>query len=172
MKPKLRVIERDDSHVIFYLSQDISDLDLYEKAKVIQRFKTNEARIMENVIDSAIKDFLRKVGINIRSTQKSVLNEAFDTLKRKGKQIVILDRNKNATYEQFVGMSNNEMTIIEEDNLISIAMEVKIMPIEDILYEKLCRGCPKEKQCHDKKEHCKSYLEQLDKELEEVISYD
>lgn len=172
-KPELEIIEKDDNHVIYLLSQDISGLDLYEKSKVIQRFKTSEAKIMENVIESTLKDFFKQVGINIKSTQKSVLNEAFATLKSKGMRLIVVDRNENATFEKFVGTSNNHMTIIEEDNCIDIAMEVRFMPIEEILYEKLCRGCPKEKQCHDNCEHCNKYLEQLDKELDdEVYAHD
>ena len=41
------------------------------------------------------------------------------------------------------------------------------LSIEQLLYEKLCRGCMCEKKCHDKKEVCQNYLEELDKEINE-----
>lgn len=34
--------------------------------------------------------------------------------------------------------------------------------IETFIYERLCRGCKKEKQCHDNCEHCKDYFKELD----------
>ena len=35
--------------------------------------------------------------------------------------------------------------------------------IETFIYERLCRGCKKEKTCHTKGEFCDDYLEELDK---------
>lgn len=36
--------------------------------------------------------------------------------------------------------------------------------IENILYQRMCNGCPKEKECHDNCEHCDNYLNELEKE--------
>lgn len=41
------------------------------------------------------------------------------------------------------------------------------MDIETYLYEKLCRGCPCEKRCHENAEYCDNYFEELDKEVNE-----
>ena len=34
---------------------------------------------------------------------------------------------------------------------------------EEVIYNKLCRGCPKEKRCHDDCEHCEEYLEEVER---------
>ena len=36
---------------------------------------------------------------------------------------------------------------------------------KETLYEKMCVGCPKEKICHDKCEHCDEYEEALNEEI-------
>lgn len=35
----------------------------------------------------------------------------------------------------------------------------EMMNIEERMYDKLCRGCPKEKECHDNCEHCDNFYE-------------
>ena len=170
-KPKLEIIEKDSKHSIYVLSQSIKGLDAYEKAKVVQKFLSTESKLLERVLESDLRDILRSVGINTQEPSESVLNKAFDTLKRKRMKLLVIDRNENVSYEKYLGISKNEMTLIEEDDVIDFAMEIKIMPIEEYLYEKLCRGCPKEKQCHDNCEYCSRYLEELDKEIEDGQDY-
>lgn len=33
--------------------------------------------------------------------------------------------------------------------------------IEEKVYNKMCRGCPYEKECHDKCENCDDYLDEV-----------
>ena len=35
--------------------------------------------------------------------------------------------------------------------------------LEQLLYQRLCRGCLNEKQCHDTCEYCEEYLGELEK---------
>jgi len=37
------------------------------------------------------------------------------------------------------------------------------MDYEQILYDKMCRGCLFEKDCHDDAKNCDEYLEELEK---------
>ena len=41
------------------------------------------------------------------------------------------------------------------------------LSIEQLLYEKLCRGCMCEKKCNKEGTYCQNYLEELDKEINE-----
>lgn len=125
-KPTFEILESDDNHIIFYLWQEIEGLTFYEKNLVINRFMTKESKIMEKAIERHLRGIFTKYGIIIPNNQESALNKAFDTLKRKNVEIVIVDRNKLAKDEEYIGKSDNQMTIINEhDYCISIAMEIK-----------------------------------------------
>lgn len=125
-KPTFEILESDDNHIIFYLWQEIEGLTFYEKNLVINRFMTKESKIMEKAIERHLRGIFTKHGIIIPNNQESALNKAFDTLKRKNVEIVIVDRNKLAKDEEYIGKSDNQMTIINEhDYCISIAMEIK-----------------------------------------------
>lgn len=82
-------IERDDN--CLYLVQDISDMEIYDKSKAIVNFCDKETKLFEKEIDKAIIDIFQRNGINIPNTEKSVLKQAFDMLKGKGKTIMIKD---------------------------------------------------------------------------------
>lgn len=130
MKPRLEIIEKDDTHVIYHMWEDIGDLDLYERAKAKDRFLKSESKVMEKVLESDLRNFLSVFGIIPYDTSESALKLAFDTLNAKGKQIVIVDRNKNNTSEEIVGVSDNHMTIvIDRYYVMSIAMEIKVVDL-------------------------------------------
>ena len=82
-------IERDDD--CLYLVQDISGMEIYDKSKAIVNFCDKETKLFEKEIDKAIIDIFQANGINIPNTEKSVLKQAFDMLKGKGKTIMIKD---------------------------------------------------------------------------------
>ena len=129
MKPVIDTIEKDDNHVIYHLWEDISDLDLYDRSKEILRFVKQESKIMEQVLENDLRGFLMSYGIIPYDNSKSALNEAFDTLKSKGKIIEIVDRNKK-TKEEVVGVSENGMTVIvDRYYVMSIAMEIKVVDL-------------------------------------------
>ena len=81
----LAKIERDNDCV--YMLQDISGLQGYDRAKAIVNFCDKETKIFEKEIDRAILEIFQRNGINVQSTDKSVLKLAFDLLKSKGKEI-------------------------------------------------------------------------------------
>ena len=130
IKPVLKEIERDENHVLYFLFAKFNEKDNYERAKVITRFLTTEAKVLERAIDSDIRHYLRRYGINVRSTDKSALQVAFDTLKGKGKGIAIIDRYENVNDDYVVGKSDNGMTVIvEKGGIISIAIEVSLVDL-------------------------------------------
>ena len=122
-------IERTPTNVVYYMYANIEGLNIYQKAKVINRFLTTESKIMERILESDLRHFLKVYGIIPQSMTESALNGAFDTLKGKGKNIEVVDRYKNIG-EKVVGVSNNQMTIIEDDQTISLSMEVRVVDYE------------------------------------------
>ena len=86
---KLPEIYKEDN--CLYLVQDISGMDLYDRSKAIVSFCDKETKLFEKEIDRAILEIFTKNGINISSTDKSVLKKALDLLKRNNKQIEIVD---------------------------------------------------------------------------------
>jgi len=130
MKPKLELIERTPNNVVYHLYLDIGDLDTYDRARMVDRFLKTESKIMEKVLESEIRHFLQVYGIIPSDTSESALKLAFDTLKDKGKQIDIIDRNKKAIGDEIVGVSENGMTVIvDRYYVISIAMEVRVVDL-------------------------------------------
>ena len=130
MKPKLELIEKSENNVVYHLYLDIGDMDIYDRAKMVDRFLKVESKIMEKVLESEIRHFLQVYGIIPSDTSESALKLAFDTLKDKGKQIEIIDRNKKAIGDEVVGVSENGMTVIvDRYYVISIAMEVRVVDL-------------------------------------------
>lgn len=74
-----------------YLTQDLWGMDLYDRSKAIVNFCDKETKLFEKEIDKLLLDIFERNGINICSTDKSVLKQAFDTLKANGKTIRISD---------------------------------------------------------------------------------
>lgn len=103
-----------------YLTLNIEGYSLYQRTKLIKNFIVNETKVLEDLADTEIRAIFAKNGINIYSTEENALKQAFDTLKGKGKEIVITDLYKDK--ENFgcvlVGMSANDMSVWLEDNKI------------------------------------------------------
>ena len=101
-----------------YLIQDLWGMDTYQRAKALVDFCDKETKIFEKRIDRAIIDIFEKNGINVVSTNKSVLKKALDTLKSKGKTIEIEDILKGVedSYNvEFITNTKNHFTIMLED---------------------------------------------------------
>ena len=83
------------------------------------------------MIESELHTIFYNFGIIPQTKSKSALNDLFSALNRKGYDIVIIDRNKNANFEQTLGVSDNGMTLILEDKaIISFAMEIRVYGIK------------------------------------------
>jgi len=111
---------------VYVLSMNVSGLGLYEKAKAITRFINKETKVLEQVIESDLRQVLRENGISIDDGSGQALEKAFILFETQGKSIDIQDRYYEIGNERIIGESDSSMTIIEEDNLISCAVEVTI----------------------------------------------
>ena len=110
-----RIVKEDNC---LYLIQDIGGLDTYERAKAIVNFCEKETKLFEKEIDRAILEIFDRNGIEIPSTDKSVLKLAFDLLKAKGRDIEIVDAFKDTKIDncEFIKLTKNQFTVVLEDN--------------------------------------------------------
>ena len=116
----------EDNSTIYIMSQDISGLNLYERAKAQKKFIDNETKVLEMVLESDLREILRVNGVIPQDGGESALEVAFAKLQDKGKHIEIRDRYYNLYDEKIVGESPNHMTVILEGSTLSCAMEIVI----------------------------------------------
>ena len=117
----------EPNSTIYVMSMPIKDLGIYEKAKAIKRFKDRETQVLEQVLDSDLRQILRNYGVVPEDGSDQALDKAFAQLETKGVRIEIRDRYFEFQGERIIGESPNKMTIIEEeDGTLSCAMEIII----------------------------------------------
>ena len=126
MAKKELVINTYDSEQgkVFVLSQNIKNLDTYHKAKAIENFINKETKVLEMAIETHLRQVLRDNGVIAYDGSQQALERAFLELEQKGIGIEIVDRYYELNGERIIGQSPNEMTIINEDDILSCAMEV------------------------------------------------
>ena len=111
---------------IYVISQSIKGLSIYERAKAINHFIEKETKVLETCIENELRAILISYGIIASDGSESALNEAFYKLRALGKDIVIYDRYNELNNERIIGEKNN-MTVINEDDILSAAMEVEVV---------------------------------------------
>ena len=116
----------ENNSTIYIMSQDISGLNLYERAKAQKRFIESETKVLEMVLESDLREILRVNGVIPQDGGENALEVAFAQLQAKGKHIEIRDRYYNLYDEKIVGESPNKMTVILEGSTLSCAMEIII----------------------------------------------
>ena len=109
---------------IYVMSMPISGLGIYEKAKATKRFMETETKVLEQVLDTDLRQVLRDNGIIPDDGSNQALEKAFNQLELKGKTIEIRDRYFEFQGERIIGESPNCMTVIEESDILSCAMEI------------------------------------------------
>lgn len=109
---------------IYVMSLNISGLNVYDKAKATKRFVESDTKVLEMVLESDLREILRKNGIIPQDGSENALNRAFYDLEQKGIKIEIVDRYYELNGEKIIKESENHMTIIEENNILSCAMEI------------------------------------------------
>lgn len=116
----------EPNSTIYVMSMPIKDLGIYERAKAIKRFKDRETQVLEQVLDSDLRQILRNYGIVPEDGSDEALEKAFNQLETKGVHIEIRDRYFEFQGERIIGESPNKMTIIVEEDgtLLSCAMEI------------------------------------------------
>ena len=125
---KIKTLRGDEPNsTIYVMSMSIKDLGIYEKAKAIKRFKDRETQVLEQVLDTDLRQVLKSYDIIPNDGSDQALKRALDQLKAKGVTIEIRDRYFEFQGEKIIGESPNRMTLIEEDDIISCAMEIIII---------------------------------------------
>lgn len=116
----------EPNSTIYVMSMPIKDLGIYERAKAIKRFKDRETQVLEQVLDSDLRQILRNYGVVPEDGSDQALEKAFNQLEIKGVHIEIRDRYFEFQGERIIGESPNKMTIIVEEDgtLLSCAMEI------------------------------------------------
>ena len=116
----------EPNSTIYVMSMSIKDLGIYEKAKAIKRFKDRETQVLEQVLDSDLRQILKNYGVIPEDGSDQALEKAFNQLETKGVHIEIIDRYFEFQGERIIGESPNKMTIIVEEDgtLLSCAMEI------------------------------------------------
>ena len=120
---KIAKIERDNDCV--YMLQDISGLQGYDRAKAIVNFCDKETKIFEREIDRAILEILSRNGINVPNTDKSVLKLAFDLLKAKKKNIVVINTTESAYKCELIKQSKLFNVYLEDDRYLQVSVRVR-----------------------------------------------
>jgi hypothetical protein len=116
-------IERDFDAI--YMLQDISGLQGYDRAKAIVNFCDKETKIFEREIDRAILEILSRNGINVPNTDKSVLKLAFDLLKAKKKNIVVINTTESAYKCELIKQSKLFNVYLEDDRYLQVSVRVR-----------------------------------------------
>ena len=121
MKP---IIHKENN--CYYLSQDLSGMDLYERTRAIKRFINSDTKILEECVNNEIKAIFKSKGINAYSNDESVLKGALDTFNRQYGAITLVDLFKKPIERCEKIDNKNGMTIVIEDNrFIECGMEIK-----------------------------------------------
>lgn len=122
---KIDVYQGDElNSTIYVLSLNINGLTTYERAKAIARFIDKETRVLEMAIDNDLRQVIRALGVSIADGSDDAMAQALADLRAKGIEIALIDRYYELNNEKIIGESPNHMTVIEEDGVISSAMEV------------------------------------------------
>ena len=123
----IKTYDGENGSKIFVLSQNITGLSEYQKAKVTESFINRETKVLEMAIETYLRQVLRENGVLPMDGSKSALERAFITLENNGKAINIYDRYNETYGERIIGQSSNLMTVIEEDGILSCAMEIEVV---------------------------------------------
>ena len=126
---KIDILQGENENtLIFVLSQDIRGLSTYESAKATNTFVNRETKVLETCIDTHLRHVLINNGIIPQDGSKECLERALNDFHYKcGKSFEITNRYINVK-ENIVGESEkNQMTVINEDGILSCAIEIEVI---------------------------------------------
>ena len=105
-------------HGNFYLVQDLSGLDEYQKARAINNFVSKSTKLLEMYLDSEIEKIFANNFILIRNTDKESIKKAFSKLREYGKQIEITDLFSGKEFAdcKYITTTKGKMTVVLEEN--------------------------------------------------------
>ena len=124
MKRKPNITIEDNT---IFLSMDLKGLDLYERGKTIRRFINSDTKIVQDYVDMLCVYIFKKNGINVLSMDKSAIEQAFDSLKAKGKTLDLTDvyANKDLWRCQVLDKKDHMTVILEENRYLQCGVKVE-----------------------------------------------
>ena len=132
MKPTIQVlINENESGYIVVMEKPLGkdNHDMFGKQREIRKFKTTEKQVFIDTVEQAVITILGEYGIIPYDNTEQSLESAFDTLKRTyHKTIKIVDRYKDT--QETIVYRENLITIIIENNVLSMAQEIKVVDYE------------------------------------------
>ena len=110
-----------------FLTLDLKGLDLYQRGKAIRKFINSDIKIVQDYVDMLCVYIFKKNGINVLSMDKSALQQAFDSLKAKGKKIDLTDvyANKDLWRCQVLEKKDHMTVILEENRFLQVGVKVE-----------------------------------------------
>lgn len=129
-KVELKVIDGETPNSkIFVLSQNIKGFSLYDRAKAIHKFIGSETKVLEQALDNHLRQILIQHDIVPQDGSDNELQIALFNFKaRWHKEFEIRNRYID-TKETIVG-EQNQMTVIEEEGILSCAIEIEVVESE------------------------------------------
>lgn len=124
MKPKLEHMYNFGNN-IFVLSQNINGLSVYDQARLTNRFISREIKILTTAVENDLRRIFAKHGILLKDYTNDALEVAFAQLNAKGIEIEVVDRYAN-TQEQVIYRKGNDPVVINEDGVLSSAVEIVV----------------------------------------------
>lgn len=116
---------------IVFLTLDLKGLGLYDKGKAIRQFVNSDTKILEDYVDELIKAIFERNGIILLGNDKSVLNEAFDTLKAKRKDIRVTNfyGGRDIWHCKYIDTKNNITVVLEDNRYLQAGVKVEEITI-------------------------------------------
>lgn len=127
MKPKKPKLEHmcNFGNNIFVLSQNINGLSVYDQARLTNRFISREIKILTTAVENDLRRIFAKHGILLKDYTNDALEVAFAQLNAKGIEIEVVDRYAD-TQEQVIYRKGNDPIVINEDGVLSSAVEIVV----------------------------------------------
>ena len=117
----------DNNSYIYLMKKNISGLSLYDKTKVVTHFTKHDTKVLEECVDNKIKEILASKNIYVKSTDKEDIGKALWELRNCGYLIEIIDRYEEVEDLVKLGVFNGMTVVVEDDNSLACAIEIKLM---------------------------------------------
>lgn len=126
---KIDILQGENENtLIFVLSQDIRGLSTYEKAKAINTFITRETNVLATCVENHLRQLLIKYNVVPSDGSESALKRSFSVLEYLHHKKIDIRNRYVETQETIVGENeNNQMTVINEDDILSCAVEIEVI---------------------------------------------
>ena len=127
MQKHIKIEEIHDSESYIYLMKtSLNGLSLYQKTKLVSQFTKSEVKVLEECVDNKIKELLATHNIIVYGNNETTYKLALQELKQCGYTLEIVDRYRNVQDLVIIGVYNGMTVVIEDDNSLCCAVEIKL----------------------------------------------